>query len=291
MRLDFVLYLLITPVIVCFILFRVLPIWNMRLALFDYKARTPWVYQGLKYFKMIFSSPNIRTIIGNTLVISFMKYILAFPLVILFALLLNELRGKRYRQVVQVAAYLPHFLSWVVIAGIWNNILSPSQGIINALRELIGLAPRYYMTEQHSIRWILFLSSLWRNIGWDSIIYFAVIIGIDQTLYEAAEIDGASRFRVIVHIILPALVLPMTTIFILNLGYFFDAGFDQIYNMSNDAVLSVIDIFDTYIYRIGLIKGQYSLATAVGVFKGVIGMMLVMGTHFLSKRLTGKGIW
>jgi putative aldouronate transport system permease protein len=147
------------------------------------------------------------------------------------------------------------------------------------------------MTDKQFIRWVLFLSEGWRSIGWDSIIYFAVIISISPNIYEAAEIDGANRFAIIRYIILPALVLPMVTMFILNLGFFLNAGFDQVLNFTNDSVNSVIDILDTYIYRIGVLNGQYSLATAVGVIKGVIGVFLVLVTHVVSKKITGKGVW
>lgn len=288
---DRALYLLLLPAMLFFVFFRVWPIFNMRLAFFDYKARTAWVFVGLKWFKILFSSPGFVTILGNTLRISFMKYVLMFPFSVLFAILLAELRSVRFRRLVQVSTYLPHFLSWVVIAGIWINILSPSQGIVNDIRQLFGLAPFDYMSNKSTIMGVLFASSLWRSLGWDSIIYFAAIIGINQSLYEAAEIDGASRGQIVRYIILPALVLPMTTMFILNLGFFLDAGFDQVFNFTNDAVNSVIDILDTYIYRLGLRQGQYEIATAVGLMKGVVGVALVLLTHVGSKKLTGKGVW
>ena len=288
---DRALYCLLLPAMAFFIIFRVWPIFNMRLAFFDYKARSAWEFVGLKWFEILFSSPGFMTILGNTLRISFMKYILMFPFSVAFAILLAEIRSNRFRRLVQVSTYLPHFLSWVVIAGIWINILSPSQGIVNDIRQLFGMPTVDYMSNKSTIMGVLFSSSLWRSLGWDSIIYFAAIIGINQSLYEAAEIDGASRWQVIRYIILPALVLPMTTMFILNLGFFLDAGFDQVFNFTNDAVNSVIDILDTYIYRLGLRQGQYEIATAVGLLKGVVGVILVMLTHVGSKKLTGKGVW
>lgn len=288
---DRALYFLLLPTMVYFIIFRVWPMFNMRLAFFDYKARADWVYVGDKWFKILFSSPGFLTILGNTLRISFMKYVLMFPFPVAFAIMLNELRSRRFRRVVQVSTYLPHFLSWVVIAGIWINILSPSQGILNDIRQLFGLPAYDYMTSKSSIMGVLFASSLWRSLGWDSIIFFAAILGINQSLYEAAEIDGASRWQVIRYVILPALAVPMTTMFILNLGFFLDAGFDQVFNFTNDAVNSVIDILDTYIYRLGLKDGQYEIATAVGLLKGVVGVILVLITHGVSKKTTGKGVW
>ena len=271
---DRVLYLLLAPAMLYFVFFRLWPIWNMRLAFFNYKARSEWTWAGLKWFEIIFSSNGFFTILGNTLRISFMKYVLMFPFSVAFAILLNELRSSRMRKLVQVSTYLPHFLSWVVIAGIFINILSPTGGILNDFRALFGLPAVDYMTQKDTIMGVLFASSLWRSLGWDSIIYFAAIIGINQSLYEAAYMDGATRMQVIRYVVLPALITPMVTTFILNLGFFLDAGFDQVFNFTNDAVNSTIDILDTYIYRLGLTQGQYEVSTAVGLLKGVVGVVL-----------------
>ena len=289
-RLDWVLYAMLFPTILFFILFRVLPIFNMRLAFYTYKAKAAWQWAGLKYFKQIFSTPTFLTILKNTLAISFMKYVLLFPFFVLFAILLAEMRFQKCRKFVQIISYLPHFLGWVVIAGIWINFLS-YDGAINEILAVFNVSPSNHMTNRNSIRWILFLSEGWRSIGWDSIIYFTTIIGISPELYEAADIDGANRPQVIRYIVLPALLAPMSTMFILNLGYFMSAGFDQVLNFSNSAVQNTIDILDTYIYRIGIEKGQYSLASAVGLFKGVVGMILVLCTHVVSKKVTGEGVW
>ena len=178
----------------------------------------------------------------------------------------------------------------MVIAGIWISFLAKT-GAVNQIRGLFGLTPIDYMTDKGSIRWVLFFSEGWRSLGWDSIIYFTTILGISPSLYEAADIDGATRFQMVRYIVLPALVTPMVTMFILNLGFFLNAGFDQVLNFTNAAVNSSIEILDTYIYSIGIGQGQYSLATAVGLVKGVFGVMLVLLTHVTSKRLTGTGVW
>ena len=287
---DWILYVILFPTLLFFFIFRVLPIYNMRLAFYTYKAKGPWEWAGFKYFQQIFSTPQFRTILGNTLVISCMKYILLFPFFVLLAILLSEMRLPRCRKAVQIISYLPHFLGWVVIAGIWINILS-FDGAFNELTGLFGAARQNHMTNKSEIRWILMISEGWRSLGWDSIIYFTTIIGISPALYEAADIDGAGRMQVIRYIVLPALLAPMSTMFILNLGYFMSAGFDQVLNFSNNAVQNNIDILDTYIYRIGIQKGQYSLASAVGLFKGIVGMLLVLLTHVTSKKLTGEGVW
>lgn len=290
MRLDWVLYLLLAPTLAYFVVFRVLPILNMRLAVYNFSGRRAWTYAGDKYFRLIFSTPLLFDILRNTLVISFMKYILLFPFFALFAILLTQMRHTRLRKLAQVVSYLPHFLSWVVIAGIWISFLA-RDGAVNQIAALFGREPVDYMTSKTHIRWVLLLSEAWRSLGWDSIIYFTTIIAISPSLHEAAEIDGASRMQVVRYIVLPALVTPMITMFILNLGFFLNAGFDQVLNFTNAAVNSSIEILDTYIYAIGINQGQYSLATAVGVIKGFVGVGLVMVTHLISKRLTGEGVW
>lgn len=289
-RHNWVLYVMLAPTLAYFFAFRVLPIYNMRLAFYNFSGRGAWTWAGDKYFAMIFASPLLKDILLNTLVISFMKYVLLFPFFALFAILLSEMRVQSLRKLTQVVSYLPHFLSWVVIAGIWINVLSKS-GAVNQLRGLLGASPIDFMTDKGSIRWILFYSEGWRSLGWDSIVYFTAILSISPSLYEAADIDGASRLQMIRFVVLPALVTPMVTMFILNLGFFLNAGFDQVLNFTNAAVNSRIEILDTYIYSIGIGQGQYSLATAVGLLKGLFGVVLVLCTHGVSKRLTGTGVW
>ena len=284
---DRVLYLMLAPTLIYFLIFRVWPIINMRLAFCNYRAKGPWEFAGLKYFDMIFKSSTFMEILRNTLIISFMKYILLFPFFVIFALLLNEIRCGKFRKYVQIISYMPHFLSWVVIAGIWISMLSVSGGAVNQIMGWFGLDAVDFMTNKGTIRWVLFFSEGWRSLGWDSIVYFTAILAISPDLYEAATVDGAKRIDIIRYIILPALVVPMTTMFILNLGFFMTAGFDQVFNFTN----RVIDILDTYVYRIGLESGQYSLATAVALIKGIVGVFLVLVTHLVSKKVTGKGVW
>lgn len=289
---DRILYLMLLPTLVYFIVFRVWPILNMRLAFFDYKARGPWVWAGLKYFRLLFKSSAFAEILTNTLILSFMKYVLLFPAFVIFALLLNELKVQNFRKYVQIVSYLPHFLSWVVIAGIWKSFLAPGDdSAINMLIGLFGQESVDLLTDKGAIRWVLFFCEAWRSLGWDSIVFYTAIIGISDDIYEAAALDGASRKDIIFHIILPELLIPMTTVFILNLGFFMSAGFDQVYNFTNASVNSVIDILDTYVNRVGIESGQYSLGTAVSLIKGVVGVILVYLTHITSKKLTGEGVW
>lgn len=288
---DRVLYLMLLPCMAYFIMFHVLPIMGMKLAFYDYRILGDHEYVGLKYFKELFSTPVFVNVLQNTLIISAMKMFLIFPIPILFALMLNEFANGKFRKAVQIVSYLPHFLSWVVIAGIWFEFLSPSTGAVNEFVKALGLPAKDFLTDKDSIRWVLLASEAWRSIGWDSIIFLAAIMGVSPSLYEAAYVDGASRWHIVTRIVLPHLYVPMVTIFILNVGFIMNAGLDQVLNFTNDSVNSHIDIIDTYVYRVGLINGQYSFATAANLFKSLIGVILVLSTHFISKKLTSKGAW
>ncbi|MCE5169818.1 ABC transporter permease subunit [Paenibacillus profundus] len=288
---DKVLYLLLLPCMAYFIIFHVWPIIGMKLAFYDFRIIGDNVFVGLKYFRELFSTPIFLNVLGNTLIISAMKLFIIFPIPILFALMLGEFRNGRFRKAVQVVSYMPHFLSWVVIAGIWFEFLSPSTGAINELIKALGFPAQDFLTNKESIRWVLIASEAWRSVGWDSIIYLAAIMGISPSLYEAAYVDGGSRWHIVTRIVLPHLFIPMVTIFILNVGFIMNAGLDQVLNFTNDSVNSKIDIIDTYVYRVGLVNGQYSFATAANLFKSVIGVILVLSTHFMAKKLTSKGAW
>ncbi|XOK62108.1 ABC transporter permease [Paenibacillus elgii] len=288
---DKVLYLMLLPCLAYFVIFHVWPIIGMKLAFYEYRILGDNVYVGLKYFRELFSTPIFSNVLANTLIISAMKMFLIFPIPILFALMLNEFANGKFRKAVQVVSYLPHFLSWVVIAGIWFEFLSPSTGAVNDLIKALGFPPQDFLTDKGSIRWVLIASEAWRSIGWDSIIFLAAIIGVSPSLYEAAYVDGASRWHIVTRVVLPHLYVPMVTIFILNVGFIMNAGLDQVLNFTNDSVNSQIDIIDTYVYRVGLINGQYSFATAANLFKSLIGVVLVLSTHFISKKLTSKGAW
>lgn len=283
-------YLMLMPALLYFVFFRVTAIIGMKLAFYDYKIVGDNTFVGLKYFKMLFDTPAFWTIMKNTLLISSIKIFLLFPFPVIFALLLNEVGRTKFGKFVQVISYMPHFLSWVIIAGIWIDAFSQG-GIVTEIMKVFGMEYKNLMVSKSAIIPILTGSEMWRSIGWDSIIYLSAILGINRELYDAAAIDGAGRWKTAKHIILPALAVPMVTVLILNVGFIMSAGLDQILNFSNDAVLSRIDIIDTYVYRIGLVNTQYSFATAASLFKGVIGTAMVLITHFISKKLTGTGAW
>jgi len=290
-RRDRMLYLMFLFPALYFIIFHYIPIWGARLAFqeFNFFGSNRWV--GLENFRILFSSPVFGRVFLNTVIISFMKLIFNFPAPIILALLLLEIRNGRFRKIVQSLVYLPHFLSWVVIAGIFISMLSLKDGLVNQLLGRFGVAPVAFLTSHSHIRWVLVFSEMWRSVGWDSILYVAAILEIPEDLYDAAAIDGCGRFQKMTKITLPAIFPTMITVFILNLGFFMNAGFDQVFNLMNDSVISVVDIIDTYVYRVGLIQGEFSLGTAAGLFKGVIGLALIYGTHRTSKKLTGEGLW
>lgn len=284
-------YVMLTPGLVFYLVYHYLPIWEARLAFQDVRIIPPNIWVGTKHFVALASSPVFLQVLMNTIIISAMKLVFIFPVPILVALLLNEVRSANYRKFVQSVIYLPHYLSWVVIAGITVATLSPSNGAVNEVIGYMGFDPIPFMTDTGSIRWVLVFSEMWRSAGWDSLIYFAAIVGISPELYEAAEMDGAGRWQKIWYVTIPGIAPTIATLFILNVGLFLSQGFDQVINLSNDVVRSHIDIVDTYVYRIGLQTGEFALATAAGLFKGVVGMVLIISAHTISKRLTGKGVW
>lgn len=282
---------MMTPGLIYFVVFHFFPIYEAKLAFEEFRFIGPNIWVGMQHYATLFGSPIFAQVLLNTLIISMMKLAFVFPVPIMLALLINEIRGSGFRKFVQSAIYLPHFLSWVVIAGVFIAALSPSDGAVNEIRGYFGLEAIPFMTQAGSIRWVLVFSEIWRSAGWDSLLYFAAIMAIDPQLYEAAEMDGANRWQRIFYVTIPGIIPTIATLFILNVGLFLNAGFDQVFNLSNDAIRDKIDIIDTYVYRIGLQSGQFSLATAAGLFKGVVGTIMIVAAHNFSKKLTGKGVW
>lgn len=284
-------YAMMAPGLIFFIIWHYVPIWEAKMAFEQVRIIPPNVWVGWKNFQLLFSSPIFYQVLANTLIISGMKILFVFPVPIIVALLLNEIRSGKLRGTLQSAIYLPHFLSWVVISGVFIALLSPTDGAVNQIQTALGFQPVSYMTNTGTIRWVLVISEIWRSAGWDSLLYLAAIFAIDPQLYEAAEMDGANRWQKIWHVTIPGIVPTIATLFILNMGMFLSADLNQVINMQNDVNASTIDILDTYVYRLGLSTGEYAMATAAGLFKAVIGMILVVTSHLVSKRLTGKGVW
>lgn len=248
-----------------------------------------WV--GLKHFQKFFNSYYFWDILGNTLAISLLKFIFGFPAPIIFALLLNEVRNKKFMKTVQTISYLPHFLSWVVVSGLLVTLLSTDNGLINIIREAMGKESIMFLGDPKYFRQVLVISDIWKGIGWGSIVYLAAISGVDQEMYEAAYIDGANRWRRIWHITLPSISHIVVIMLIFSVGGLLNAGFEQIFLLYSPAVYSVANIIDTFVYREGLQSNNYSYATAVGLFKSLVSMFLLLLTNFIAKRLDQEGIW
>ena len=256
-----VLYLMLAPALIYFVVFKLQAILGMALAFYDYRIVGPHEFVGLKHFKELFSTPAFWQIMKNTLVISFTKLIIITPFPVMFAILLSQMKSGKLKKITQVVSYLPHFLSWVVIAGIWFEFLAMN-GVVMDLWDAMGGTRTNLLTNKDTIIGVLVASEMWRSVGWDSIIYLSAILAISPDLYEAARLDGANRWQIIRNIILPALIAPIITVLIVNVGVVLNVGYDQILNFQNDAVLSRVDVIDTYAYRIGLQGTQYSFATA-----------------------------
>jgi len=281
-------------VIAYFIIFKYVPMYGVTLAFKKFNLRkgilaSPWV--GLKWFKQVFSTPSFWEVMRNTVTISLLRIAFGFPAPILLALLLNEVREGPFRKTVQTISYLPHFLSWIILAGLFTQLLSPSNGPINHIIKMFGGEPIYFLADNKWFRWVMVISDVWKGMGWGSIVYLATISGIDTELYEAAECDGATRAQKIFKITLPLMKPTIVILLIMNCGSLLNAGFDQIFNFYNNAVMETADIIDTYVYRTGIGEMKYSQSTAVGLFKNVIGFILVTGTNWVANRLGEGGIW
>jgi len=282
------------PGLAYFLIFRYWPLWNAQIAFKDFKPllgveASPFI--GFKHFLTFFKSFYFTQLITNTLFFSLMKLILGLPVAILLALSIYESIFKRLARAVQTISYLPHFLSWVIMFGILLSILSPGEGLINEVIKARGGEPIAFLTSPAWFRVVVIVSDVWKETGWSTIIYLAALMAIDPTLFEAAAVDGASRLQRIWNISLPGIASTVVVVTLLRLGNILDAGFYQIFVLYSLPVYSVGDILDTWVYRQGILEFQFSLATAVGIFKGTIGLLLVLFSNRLAKRLTGTGLY
>jgi len=283
------------PVVLCLGIFCYAPMYGIVIAFKDYRIidgimGSPWV--GLKHFQSLFTAPSFRQVFGNTIKISFLRMLFGFPAPIILSLLLNEIKNVHYKKIVQTVSYLPHFLSWVILSGIFINFLSPTTGFVNQVISYYGGKPIYFVADIDYFVPMLIVTGIWKGVGWGTIIYLAAISNINPELYEAAIVDGANRFKRIIHITLPGIAPVVSVMFILNSSNLINAGFDQIFNFYNEAVYRVSDIIDTYVYRRGIQQAQYSFSTAVGLFKNIISFSLVLTTNLIVKRVNKEGgIW
>lgn len=291
---DKYLYLLALPGILYFLIFKYIPMYGIVIAFQKYTPfmgvlKSPWV--GFEHFERFFSTPDFWILFRNTMTISFMKLFFFFPLPIVLSLLLNELRSSAYKKVIQSVIYLPHFLSWVIIYGITFLMLSQSEGIINRLIAAIGFEKFDFLTNPDVFYALIVGQTIWKECGWGTIIFLAAIAGVDPQLYEAAKMDGANRLRQMWHVTLPAIKNVIIILLILRLGDIMDVGFEHIYLMMNGAVNEIADVFDTYVYRAGVQHGQFSYSTAIGLFKSVVGLLLVIIANKIAKKFGEEGVY
>lgn len=288
------LLLMLLPGFVLILVFNYIPMVGLGVAFIDIKLNDIWhsPFVGMKYFEKILVDHSFIMALKNSLIISIMKMVCGFPIPILFAICLNEVRNLRYKKLVQTVSYLPHFISWVIMASIFNQILSLT-GPVNAIITALGGSPIYFMTDSKYFRWVLVITDIWKGFGWSSIIYFAALCGINPELYEAAELDGANRRQKAWYISIPSIAGTIVVLLVLNLQGILSAGFDQIFNMYSVSVYDVADVIDTYVYRKGIQGSQFSYSTAIGLFNSVVSVVLMVIVNKLANIVSHgeMGLW
>ena len=287
-------YAIAAPTLVWFLVFKYVPLYYAQIAFKDFRPLlgvegSPWI--GLKNFESFVNSFYFGELITNTVIFSGARLVLGIPIAIILALALYETRYVALRRIVQTASYLPHFLSWVIMFGILLAMLSPGSGAINDLIRATGGTPVAFLSSPDWFRWVVIGSDIWKDTGWSTIIYLAALLAIDPQLHEAAAVDGASRLQRIRHISMPGILPVIVLVTLLRLGHILEGGFQQIFVLYSLPVYSVGDIIDTWVYRQGILEFQFSLATAVGLFKGAIGLGLILVADRVAKRIAGRGLY
>ncbi|UPO89670.1 sugar ABC transporter permease [Niallia sp. Man26] len=288
------LYLMIFPGVLYFLIFKYLPMAGLIIAFQDYQPylgilESPWV--GLKHFIRLFTEPTFFMLLNNTLILFALNIVIFFPLPIILSLMLNEVKNKYFKSGIQTLIYIPHFMSWVIIVSITYVFLNVDGGVINELLATMGFEKISFLTSPDWTRTVYISQIIWKELGWSTIIYLAAITAVDTQLYEAAEMDGAGVLRKTWHVTLPAIRPVIITLLILKIGSTLDLGFEHMYLLLNSLNRSVAEIFDTYIYTAGLKNGQLSFSTAVGLFKGIVGLILVILANKLAKKFGEDGVY
>ncbi|WEG11078.1 ABC transporter permease subunit [Pullulanibacillus sp. KACC 23026] len=288
------LYLVIIPSVLYFIIFKYIPMFGTIIAFKDYSVvqgiwGSPWA--GLKYFKLFFNNPMAWSLIKNTLFLSLYHILVSFPLPILLALALNEIRQGVFKKTVQMVTYAPYFISTVVLVSMIIMMTSPRLGVINHILVALGFHSVNFMGDPNLFRSIYVWSDAWQNTGYSAVVYLAALAGVDPSLYEAAKMDGASRIQKILHIDLPGIMPAMVIILILTIGNLMAVGFEKIYLLQNPLNLGVSEVLATYVFKMGLLNANYSLAAAIGLFNSLVNLILILISNFLAKRVTGNGLW
>lgn len=287
------LFLLLIPGILFFAIFKYIPIFGLKIAFQDYNQYDPskstWV--GFQQFADLFSKQSFVPVLRNTIVINLLKLILGFPIPVILALMMNEMRSLKFKKVSQTLLYLPHFISWVILSGIIMTLLDPDNGMITNFLQMITGQRIMVLTDSRYFVPMLIITDIYKGLGWGTIIYFAAISGIDPVLYEAASIDGAGKWKQALNITLPAIIPTIIIQFILSCGNILNAGFDQIFMLYTSHVYDVADIIDTYVYRMGIINNDYSFSTAAGMFKSVVAFVLIVIVNTIAKKTNNEGLF
>jgi putative aldouronate transport system permease protein len=288
------LYLMLIPGILYLVMFKYTAVVNSIIAFKDYKIfkgiwNSPWV--GMENFDKLWASSNFWRIFRNTLIISGYKILFGFTAPIVFALMLNEIESLAYKRTIQTVAYLPHFLSWIIISSLAVDLFSVNDGVVNQIRQLMNLQPIFFLGDNGWFRFILVITDIWKEMGWGAIIYLAALSGVPTEMYEAATIDGANKWQKMTRITLPCLIPTIVVMLVLRCGSIMNAGFEQVFALYSPAVYSSGDIIDTYVYRVGIVNTDYGFSAAVGLFKSVISCALVVLCNVTAKRLGQEGLF
>nr|WP_260866501.1 sugar ABC transporter permease [Paenibacillus xylanexedens] len=287
-------FIMLTPGLIYFLIYKYLPMWGILIAFQDYQPfegifRSEWV--GFKHFQQFFGDEMFWKLFRNTLILAIYNIVFFFPLPIIIALMLNEVTKNTFKRIVQTLIYIPHFVSWVVVAGLTFLFFSAQDGLVNSLLAQWGDSPVQFLLSEEWFRTVITSQVMWKETGWGTIIFLAALAGVDPGLHEAARIDGAGRWKQIWHITLPAIRGTIIIMFILRMGSFLDTGFEQIFLMINPMNREVGEVFDTYVYTTGISQGKFSYSAAVGVFKSVVALIMVIGANKLAKRFGEEGIY
>ncbi len=287
------LYFLLIPGILFFAIFKYVPMYGLKIAFQDYNQYDPskstWV--GFQQFIDLFSKQSFIPVLRNTIVISLLKLILGFPIPVILALMMNEMKSLKFKKISQTLLYLPHFISWVILSGIIMTLLDPDNGTITNFLQMLTGERIMVLTDSRYFVPMLIVTDIYKGLGWGTIIYFAAISGIDPVLYEAAAIDGAGKWKQALNITLPCIIPTIIIQFILSCGNILNAGFDQIFMLYTSHVYDVADIIDTYVYRMGIINNDYSFSTAAGMFKSVVAFILIVVVNTIAKRTNNEGLF
>ena len=294
MRKNWILYLMITPVLLYYIIFSYVPMYGVLLAFKDYKIKlgilgSPWV--GFEHFQRFFSAYNFKRLLMNTVGLSVYGMIAGFPIPIIFALMLNYLRHHKLKKAVQMVSYAPYFISTVVICGMISIFMSQDSGIFNVIRGFFGMEPVDFLAKPEWFKHIYVWSGIWQGMGWSSIIYISALAGVDYEMHEAAIVDGATKIQRMIHIDLPSIKPTILTLFILQMGGLLGVGFEKVYLLQNSLNRSAASVISTYVYEVGLVNSDYGYSTAVGLFNSVISLVLVVTANQLSKKFAGESLF